>query len=330
MLYLAAHEDRLCSIGEIAAAYGISQNHLMKVASDLAGSGYVQSLRGRGGGLRLARAASQINIGHMIRHTEGKVDLVGCGECPLAPACGMVCVFKDAVENFFVTLDRYSLSDIMTKGQPERLRLILAPGDRPPRQLRSGRVAAMILIDSAPYQHRPVSPREYEELATHSRAEMPSNAREDMSTNAAATLTRAVMRSASNGRPECPRATRVITATTIVPARPAMRAWIAADAGIATGCRPAPTRQTPDIEYDAEEQHGADKPRVGKSAQPSRPVWRVTSAALLIGPCPLVRPGQPGCQARLRFADASRLSCPSAAFRARDFVRRRSAGFGLR
>ena len=99
MLYLAAHEDRLCSIGEIAEAHGISQNHLMKVASDLAGSAYVQSLRGRSGGLRLARPADQINIGHMIRHTEGKVDLVGCGECPLAPACGMVCVFKDAARS---------------------------------------------------------------------------------------------------------------------------------------------------------------------------------------------------------------------------------------
>jgi len=142
MLYLAAHEDRLCSIGEIAEAHGISQNHLMKVASDLAGSAYVQSLRGRSGGLRLARPADQINIGHMIRHTEGKVDLVGCGECPLAPACGMVCVFKDAVENFFVTLDQYSLADIMAKGQPERLRLILARGGRPSRQSRSGRAAS--------------------------------------------------------------------------------------------------------------------------------------------------------------------------------------------
>ncbi len=128
MLYLAAHEDRLCSIGEIAESYGISQNHLMKVASDLAGSGYVQSLRGRGGGLRLARPASEINIGEMVRHTEGQVDLVGCGSCALAPACGMVCAFKNAVEAFFTTLETYSLADIMTNGRPEQLRQILARG----------------------------------------------------------------------------------------------------------------------------------------------------------------------------------------------------------
>ena len=128
MLYLAAHEDRLCSIGEIAESYGISQNHLMKVASDLAGSGYVQSLRGRGGGLRLARSASEISIGEMVRHTEGQVDLVGCGSCALAPACGMVCAFKNAVEAFFATLETYSLADIMTNGRPEQLRQILARG----------------------------------------------------------------------------------------------------------------------------------------------------------------------------------------------------------
>ncbi len=128
MLYLAAHEERLCSIGEIAESYGISQNHLMKVASDLAGSGYVQSLRGRGGGLRLARLASEINIGEMVRHTEGQVDLVGCGSCALAPACGMVCAFKNAVEAFFTTLETYSLADIMTNGRPEQLRQILARG----------------------------------------------------------------------------------------------------------------------------------------------------------------------------------------------------------
>ena len=128
MLYLAAHEDRLCPIGEIAESYGISQNHLMKVASDLAGSGYVQSLRGRGGGLRLARSASEISIGEMVRHTEGQVDLVGCGSCALAPACGMVCAFKNAVEAFFATLETYSLADIMTNGRPEQLRQILARG----------------------------------------------------------------------------------------------------------------------------------------------------------------------------------------------------------
>lgn len=125
LLYLATHDGRLCSIAEIARAYGISHNHLMKVVSDVAGPDYVQSLRGRGGGIRLARPASQINIGQLMRHTEGKVDLVGCGECIVAPACGMTCVFKEAVEDFFLVLDRYSLADVMAKSRPAKLRRIL-------------------------------------------------------------------------------------------------------------------------------------------------------------------------------------------------------------
>lgn len=125
MLYLATHEERLCSIGEIAQAHGISQNHLMKVVSELAGAGFVQSLRGRSGGIRLARPAAEINAGALVRHTEGRIDLVGCGECILSPFCGMSCIFREAVENFFLTLDRYSLAEVMAKGEPAQLRRIL-------------------------------------------------------------------------------------------------------------------------------------------------------------------------------------------------------------
>ncbi|GAN79662.1 transcriptional regulator, BadM/Rrf2 family [Acidocella aminolytica 101 = DSM 11237] len=125
VLYLATHADRLCSIHEIAQAYGISQNHLMKVVSDLAGAEYIHSLRGRGGGIRLARPAAEINIGQLLRHTEGQIDLVGCGSCILAPACGMTCALREAVGQFFLALDRYSLADIIAKGRPAQLRQIL-------------------------------------------------------------------------------------------------------------------------------------------------------------------------------------------------------------
>lgn len=113
MLYLAAHTDRLCSIAEIAKAYNISQNHLMKVVSDLAGNGYVQAQRGRHGGLRLARPAQDINIGKLIRHTEGEIDLVGCAECKLAGACQLPDPLDLALEAFFAVLERYTLSDVL-------------------------------------------------------------------------------------------------------------------------------------------------------------------------------------------------------------------------
>ena len=115
LLYLAARPDRLCSIAEVAQAYRISQNHLMKVVNDLARSGYIDSLRGRGGGIRLGKPPEEINIGALIRHTEEGFDLVDCPSCVIAPACGMNGVLKEAVSAFLAVLDKYSLADLMQK-----------------------------------------------------------------------------------------------------------------------------------------------------------------------------------------------------------------------
>lgn len=113
MLYLAANPDRLCSIAEIAKAYDISQNHLMKVVSDLSGQDYIRAQRGRNGGLRLAHDPADINVGRLIRHTEGQIDLVGCGDCKLAGACQLPDPLALALEAFFAVLERYSLRDVM-------------------------------------------------------------------------------------------------------------------------------------------------------------------------------------------------------------------------
>src|SRR3546814_5564819 len=79
LLHLAARPERLCSIAEVAQAYRISQNHLMKVVNDLARSGYIDSVRGRGGGIRLGKPPADINIGALVRHTEEGFNLVDCG-----------------------------------------------------------------------------------------------------------------------------------------------------------------------------------------------------------------------------------------------------------
>lgn len=92
LLYLGRQPDRLCSIAEIAQAYAISQNHLMKIVNDLVNAGYLESVRGRNGGIRLARAAEKINVGALIRHTEDDFDLVECDSCLIAPACGLTSV----------------------------------------------------------------------------------------------------------------------------------------------------------------------------------------------------------------------------------------------
>jgi len=113
LLYLGARPDRLCSIGEIARAYDISQNHLMKVVNDLANAGYVASVRGRSGGVRLGRPAAEINIGQVVRHTEDGFDLVDCGACIIAPVCGLTNVLGDAVRAFLGVLDSYTLADLL-------------------------------------------------------------------------------------------------------------------------------------------------------------------------------------------------------------------------
>lgn len=115
LLYLAARPDHLCSIAEVAKAYRISQNHLMKVVNDLARTGYIESVRGRGGGIRLGQAPEKINIGMLVRHTEGGFDLVDCASCVIAPACNMTSVLKEALCAFLAVLDRYSLADLMDK-----------------------------------------------------------------------------------------------------------------------------------------------------------------------------------------------------------------------
>lgn len=122
LLYLAARPDRLCSIAEVAQTYRISQNHLMKVVTELVQSGYVESIRGRNGGIRLGKPPEDINIGALVRRTEGGFDLVDCGNCIVAPACRLTGMLKEALSAFLAVLDRYSLADLVTR--PEDFALI--------------------------------------------------------------------------------------------------------------------------------------------------------------------------------------------------------------
>lgn len=119
LVYLGAQPGKVCSIAEIARAYGISQNHLMKVAHDLGKAGYVEGVRGRTGGIRLARPAERISVGAVVRYTEEGFDLVECGSCTIAPACGLTGVLAEALTAFMAVLDRHTLADLLK--QPSRL-----------------------------------------------------------------------------------------------------------------------------------------------------------------------------------------------------------------
>jgi Rrf2 family nitric oxide-sensitive transcriptional repressor len=113
LLHLAARDDGLSSIGEIAGLYKISQNHLMKVVQDLGKAGFVRTVRGRGGGVALARPADQIIIGQVVRQTEEGFQLVDCDGCVIAPACTLPRVLNEATAAFMAVLDKYSLEDLL-------------------------------------------------------------------------------------------------------------------------------------------------------------------------------------------------------------------------
>lgn len=124
LMYLSYQEGRLAKISEISASYGISKNHLMKIVHGLAKLGYVTTLRGKGGGLKLARAPEQINLGDVVRKTEETLHLVEClergykGGCLLFPMCQLMSVINEAQVEFFGHLDRYTIKDMLSKRSP--------------------------------------------------------------------------------------------------------------------------------------------------------------------------------------------------------------------
>src|SRR5579883_2290438 len=117
LIYLGLQQDRLSSIREIAEVYGISESHLMKVVQALGQFGYVATLRGRNGGLKLARAPSEINLGEVVRNTEEDFTLVDCfaqaPDCPIAGPCRLEHALRKALEAFFQVLDDYTLADLL-------------------------------------------------------------------------------------------------------------------------------------------------------------------------------------------------------------------------
>ncbi|ATU74178.1 Rrf2 family transcriptional regulator [Komagataeibacter rhaeticus] len=132
LLYLGIHTDRLTSIREVAQAYGISENHLVKIIHRLGQGGFIETIRGRNGGLRLGRPAASILIGDVVRYTEEDMALVNCMQpadperpdmkpCILADACRLRGVLGEALGSFIAVLDRYTLADVITDRERQRL-----------------------------------------------------------------------------------------------------------------------------------------------------------------------------------------------------------------
>jgi len=125
LMYLAVKDDGLATIGEVAASYGISKNHLMKVAHRLGVAGFVETVRGRSGGLRLAKPVEAIGLGEVVRESEPDMALVQCFEpidapCAIRPCCVLRRALDRAGAAFLDVLDTYSLADLVKPRTPLR------------------------------------------------------------------------------------------------------------------------------------------------------------------------------------------------------------------
>lgn len=120
LLYLGAKKpDELSTIKDISDAYGVSKNHLMKVTHELGKMGYIETTRGRGGGIRLAMQPEEINIGKLVRQTEEDFYLVDCFNpesvgCVISPVCNLKGALNKALHAYIAVLDEYHLSDFLT------------------------------------------------------------------------------------------------------------------------------------------------------------------------------------------------------------------------
>ena len=119
LIYLSQkNPGELATISEIANFYGISRNHLVKVVHNLATYGFIQTMRGKNGGLRLARPAAEIGIADVVRKTEPNLDIVECfnketNTCVISPVCRLKSILGDARTSFIQTLERYTIADAL-------------------------------------------------------------------------------------------------------------------------------------------------------------------------------------------------------------------------
>ncbi|CAG0956557.1 HTH-type transcriptional repressor NsrR [Methylophilaceae bacterium] len=122
LIYLGLQQGQLVTISSIAKTYGISESHVMKVVYQLGQGGYVETVRGKGGGLRLARDAASINLGDLVRQTEGNVSLLECldgqSTCCIQQACRLQAILRETQSAMYAVLGKYTLADLLQQNEP--------------------------------------------------------------------------------------------------------------------------------------------------------------------------------------------------------------------
>ena len=119
LIHVGQHPERLCTIAEVAEVYGISEAHLMKITHQLGLAGWIETVRGKGGGMRLARPPAEINLGALVRSVEPDFALVEClsgqDACRISGRCGLSAIFDRALAAFLGELDQHTLADLLPR-----------------------------------------------------------------------------------------------------------------------------------------------------------------------------------------------------------------------
>lgn len=117
LIYVAQQPDRLCTIAEVAQAYSISEAYLMKITHQLSLNGWLETVRGKGGGMRLAASPAAVNLGAVVRSIEPDFHLVDClagsTACTLSGSCRLSGVMAGALQHLMQYFDRYTLADLL-------------------------------------------------------------------------------------------------------------------------------------------------------------------------------------------------------------------------
>lgn len=120
LIYMASlPAERMTSISEVTEVYGLSRNHMVKIINQLSHTGFVTTVRGKNGGIRLGKPARTIRLGDVVRALE-PLSLVNCASefCHITPACRLKSVLQQAVQNFLKELDSYTLADMVEDNSP--------------------------------------------------------------------------------------------------------------------------------------------------------------------------------------------------------------------
>lgn len=130
LIFLGLHTNRLSTIQEIAKSYNISKNHLMKIVHQMGQAGIVTTVRGRNGGLKLAKSPEDISIGDVVRLMEPDFHIVECfnpesDSCQISNVCGLKSILNNALQSYYVELDNYTLADVIRPGASLRMALSL-------------------------------------------------------------------------------------------------------------------------------------------------------------------------------------------------------------